>query len=36
MFCLQSHYRKPLVFSYENLDNTTGAYEKLVKKIAGF
>jgi cysteinyl-tRNA synthetase len=36
MFCLQSHYRKPLVFSYENLDNITGAYEKLVKKIAGF
>ena len=36
MFCLQSHYRKPLVFSYENLDNVAGAYEKLVKKIAGF
>ena len=36
MFCLQSHYRKPLVFSYENLDNMVGAYEKLVKKIAGF
>lgn len=35
MFCLQSHYRKPLVFSYENLDNVAGAYEKLVKKIAG-
>lgn len=34
MFCLQSHYRKPLVFSYENLDNMTGAYVKLVKKIA--
>ena len=34
MFCLQSHYRKPLVFSYENLDNITGAYVKLVKKIA--
>ena len=34
MFCLQSHYRKPLVFSYENLDNVKGAYEKLVKKIA--
>lgn len=33
-FCLQSHYRKPLVFSYENLDNTVAAYNKLVKKIA--
>lgn len=36
MFCLQSHYRKPLVFSYENLDNVESAYDKLVKKIAGF
>jgi cysteinyl-tRNA synthetase len=36
MFCLQSHYRKPLVFSFENLDNVESAYEKLVKKIAGF
>ena len=34
MFCLQSHYRKPLVFSYENLDNVESAHEKLVKKIA--
>ena len=34
MFCLQSNYRKPLVFSYENLDNVESAYEKLVKKIA--
>lgn len=34
MFCLQSHYRKPLVFSYENLDNVESAYEKLVKKVA--
>lgn len=33
-FCLQSHYRKPLVFSYENLDNTVAAYNKLVKRIA--
>jgi cysteinyl-tRNA synthetase len=33
-FCLQSHYRKALVFSYENLDNAQGAYEKLLKKIA--
>ncbi|MCI9436393.1 MAG: cysteine--tRNA ligase [Lachnospiraceae bacterium] len=32
-FCLQSHYRKPLEFSYETLDNTVAAYEKLVKRI---
>ncbi|MDD6058172.1 MAG: cysteine--tRNA ligase, partial [Clostridiales bacterium] len=34
MFCLQSHYRKPLEFSYEALDNMTVAYQKLAKKIA--
>ena len=34
MFCLQSHYRKPLVFSYEALDNMVAAYNKLAKKIA--
>ena len=33
-FCLQSHYRKSLVFSYENLDNATIAYNKLISKIA--
>jgi cysteinyl-tRNA synthetase len=33
-FCLQSHYRKSLVFTWENLDNAATAYEKLVKKIA--
>ena len=33
-FCLQSHYRKSLVFSYENLDNAVIAYNKLVAKIA--
>ena len=33
-FCLQSHYRKPLVFSYEALDQATGAYQKLVRRIA--
>ena len=33
-FCLLSHYRKSLVFSYENLDNAKGAYEKLVARIA--
>lgn len=34
-FCLQSHYRKSLVFSRENLDNAAAAYEKLTAKIAG-
>ena len=33
-FCLQSHYRKPLVFSFENLDNCVQAYNKLVARIA--
>ena len=33
-FCLQSHYRKPLTFSYEQLDNAKAAYEKLVKRVA--
>lgn len=33
-FCLQSHYRKSLVFSYENLDNARTAYDKLVSRIA--
>ena len=33
LFCLQSHYRKPLEFSYEVMDNTASAYNKLVKKI---
>ncbi len=34
MFCLQSHYRKPLVFTYEALDNVAVAYGKLVARIA--
>ncbi len=33
-FCLLSHYRKSLVFSYENLDNAKAAYEKLISRIA--
>ena len=33
-FCLQSHYRKNLVFSWENLDNAKIAYNKLIAKIA--
>ncbi len=33
-FCMQSHYRKNLVFSYENLDNAANAYDKLVSRLA--
>ena len=33
-FCMQSHYRKNLVFSWENLDNAKTAYSKLVARIA--
>ncbi len=32
-FCLQSHYRKSLVFTWENLDNAQSAYKKLIAKI---
>ena len=32
-FCLQSHYRKSLVFSWENLDNAVVAYEKVIARI---
>ena len=34
LFCLQSHYRKNLVFSYENLDNAVVTYGKMIQKIA--
>ncbi len=33
-FCMQSHYRKNLVFTWENLDNARTAYGKLVAKVA--
>ncbi len=33
-FCLQSHYRRALVFTWENLDNAAAAYKKLIAKIA--
>ncbi len=33
-FCLQSHYRKPLEFSYDVLESMAGAYEKLIKRIS--
>ncbi len=34
LFCLQSHYRKALTFSWENLDNARATYEKLVGRVA--
>ncbi len=34
LFCLQSHYRRSLVFSWDNLDNAAVAYKKLVARIA--
>ncbi len=33
-FCLNSHYRKSLVFSWDGLDNAKVSFEKLVAKIA--
>jgi len=33
MFCLESHYRKQLVFTYEGLDNTANAYDKLKNRV---
>lgn len=33
-FCLQSHYRKPLTFTYDSLDNCALAYNKLYAKVA--
>ena len=32
-FCLQSHYRNQLVFSYEALDKASNTYNKLLNKI---
>ena len=34
LFCLQSHYRRNLVFSWENLDNAAITYDKLIARIA--
>ncbi len=34
LFCLNSHYRKPLEFSFDALDNTNAAYQKLLKRCA--
>ncbi len=33
-FCLQSHYRKSLVFSWENMENAKVSYNKLIARIA--
>ena len=33
-FCLGSHYRRSLVFSYENLDNAVVSFNKLLTRIA--
>jgi len=33
LFCLQSHYRRQLVFSYEGMDMAKSAYEKLIKRL---
>ena len=34
LFCLQSHYRRNLVFTWENLDNAAVTYQKLIARIA--
>ncbi len=34
MFCLSSHYRKQLEFSYDNLDGFQKTYDKLKRRIA--
>ena len=33
LFCLQSHYKNQLVFSYESLDGAQNQYNKLISKI---
>lgn len=33
LFCLQSHYRKPLMFDYDILDNVQNTYKKLLSRI---
>ena len=34
LMCLQSHYRKQLIFSFDNLDNAENSYKKLKQKIS--
>jgi len=33
-FCLESHYRKPLIFSYDIIDNSAKSYKKLLSRIS--
>ena len=35
LFCLQSHYHKQLVFSYDSLDSAKQTYNKLLTRIKG-
>ncbi len=34
LFCLGSHYRRTLAFSWANLDNAAASYKKLIERIA--
>ena len=34
MFCLSSHYRKQMLFSYETMDSFANSYDKLKNKVA--
>ena len=34
LFCLQSHYRKPLLFSFDRLDGAVSAYNKVKDKVS--
>lgn len=33
-FCLQSHYRKSLLFTYDNLDNAQNSYLRLIERVS--
>ncbi len=35
LFCLMSHYRKQLLFSYSALDNASNSYRSLKNRVAG-
>ena len=35
-FCLQSHYRKELIFSYDGMDGAKNAYDKIINKVNSF
>ena len=34
LFCLQSHYKKQLIFSFDALDSSKKVYDKLINKIS--